>query len=434
MALTSNLTTPPPPTKLHRDGFVQIRVSGPPYQMGLQHGELLRDEIRDLLDAVYHHVLYGQAGVIGWGMRRAVRTVTTMLESQIPARYRTEMEGIARGANLRYRDVLLISCFDDVLANLRLLGALFGRLGCSAFALTPERTGGALLCGRNLDYFVPSAAGDDVWAATQYMKEHVAVVEHHPADGHAFVSIGWPGFVGGVTAMSERGMVTSALTVLTLRDRPVATPSSILFRRIVEETSTLHDALGLLRRARRSQGNNLLLGSAEEEDATVVEFTPSRLAVRRPHDGWIATTNHFNHPSMVGHHAPSVFQSTTERLARLSDLCANEPDPAERPESLTRFLLDVQRLSADSTEYCTVWNPCTIYSTVFAPAEGRLWVRVSDQPDRTFQEIRIGGPGRECMGTTPTSGRPGAPTGQPFPVRTDVAVSRISDRWSRPGT
>src|SRR4051794_12320477 len=32
-----------------RDGFIQIRVAGAPYEMGLQHGELLHAEIRDLI-------------------------------------------------------------------------------------------------------------------------------------------------------------------------------------------------------------------------------------------------------------------------------------------------------------------------------------------------------------------------------------------------
>src|SRR5690242_14321193 len=35
-------------TRRQRDGFFQLRVSGSPYEMGLQHGELLKDEIREL--------------------------------------------------------------------------------------------------------------------------------------------------------------------------------------------------------------------------------------------------------------------------------------------------------------------------------------------------------------------------------------------------
>src|SRR5438552_2274053 len=154
------LDLPAGSTRRQRDGFLQLRVSGSPYEMGLQHVELLTDEIRELLAAVRHHVLYGQPGIIGWGLRRAMRMVVQLMVTHTPARYRREIAGIARAADVSYRDLLMLNCFDDVLANLRLLAAMFGRLGCSAFALTGERTAsGELLCGRNLDYFVMSARG-----------------------------------------------------------------------------------------------------------------------------------------------------------------------------------------------------------------------------------------------------------------------------------
>src|SRR5438094_799397 len=163
------------------DGFAQITVTGPPYEMGVQHGEQLRDEIRSLIDAVYHHVLYGQPGIVGWGLRRGARTMTRTMEPFIPSRYRDEMVGVARAAGVSYRDVLLVNCFDDVLANLRIIAALFGRLGCSAFAA--NASSGAetdLIPGRKLDYFVNSAAGEADWAATNHMTQRVVVVSHRP--------------------------------------------------------------------------------------------------------------------------------------------------------------------------------------------------------------------------------------------------------------
>jgi hypothetical protein len=360
--------------------------------MGLQHGEMLRDEIRAMLWAISHHVLYGQPGIIGWGMRRAVRTVALTMTAHTPLRYRREIAGIARAADVSYRDLLLLNCFDDVLANLRLLGALFGRLGCSVFAITPERSDeqGELVCGRNLDYFVSSAVGDDTWAATQHLKEHLAVVEYQPEDRASFVSVGWPGFIGAATAMSEHGMVISSLTVATLRNLALATPATFVYRRIMEESTTLADAIAVVQRTRRSQGNNVLIGSAAEGDAVVVEYTPWRLAIRRPQDGWVAATNHFNHPDMVRYHANLIRMSSRERLARLGELCGDCAGTAEGAEILGQFLLDQECHNPDSNDYCTVLNPCTIYSTLFAPAQGRLWVRAADRPDRTFQEVALG--------------------------------------------
>jgi hypothetical protein len=376
---------------IERSGFVQARVGGTPLEMGLQHGEILRQHIRDLLDAMYHHVLFGTPGAMGWGIRQAVRTVSRVMAPQIPLRYRQEMAGIAHAANVPYGDILLVNCFDDVLANLRLLGALFGRLGCSTFALLPDRTEDEeLICGRNLDYFVESAAGDDPWAATRFLRDNVAVVEFAPVDRASFVGVGWPGFVGTVTGMSARQMVVGSMVVATPRTWPLATPAPFLYRRIMEETGTLDGAIDLLRRAKRSQGNNVLVGSGREGTAAIVEFTPSRVAVRGPNDGWIFSTNHFNHPSMRHFHGRFAHHNSLERYDRLDAMCGATADAPATVESASRFLADLERAKPEDDAYCSVWNPCTLYSTMFAPARGKLWVRAADRPDRPFEEVTLG--------------------------------------------
>jgi hypothetical protein len=372
---------------IRRNGFVHARIGGAPYQLGLQHGEILRDEVRSLLDAVYHHVLYGQPGIVGWGIRRLVRTTARMMAPYIPLRYRAEMAGIAHAADVPHADIVLINCFDDVLANLRLLGSLFGRIGCSTVALLPEQTAeGELICGRNLDYFVESAQGDDPWAATTYLKEHVAVIEVEPQHAIGFTTVGWPGFVGTVTAMSHQQMVVGSMTVATDRNWAFATPAPFLYRRIVEETTTLDGAVDLLARAKRTQGNNVLIGSGAEGAAVAVELTPWRLAVRRAANGWVAATNHFNHPTMTGFHGRYPIHNSAERLTRLGQLCAEPALGQTGRERAIDLLTDVVR-RVDTNDYGLVWNPCTVYSTVFAPARGRLWVRTADQPGRTFEEV-----------------------------------------------
>jgi hypothetical protein len=300
------------------------------------------------------------------------------------------MAGIAHAANVPYPDILLINCFDDVLANLRLLGALFGRLGCSTFALLPDRTDGEeLICGRNLDYFVESAVGDDPWAATKFMRDNVAVVEFAPADRASFVSVGWPGFVGTVTAMSARQTVVASTTVATPNTWMLATPAPFLYRRMVEEASTLDGAIDVLRRGKRSQGNNVLVGSGSEGTAAVLEFTPSRVAVRCPEDGWVFATNHFNDPSMKQFHGRFAHHNSLERYERLDDLCRGTAEAPASVEGAGRFLADLERPKPEDDAYCSVWNPCTLYSTVFAPTRGKLWVRAADRPDRPFEEVTI---------------------------------------------
>jgi hypothetical protein len=381
-----------PIARLERhDGFVAGSVAGTPRQLGEQHGEMLRAEIRAMLAALNHHVIYGQPGVYGKGLRAGAFGAARLMERRIAPHYKEEMRALARAADVPYREILLLNCVDDVLANLAQLGELYGRLACSAFAATGEQTAdGQLLAGRNLDYFVPSAAGEDVWAATNYMKEHVVAVHYTPAGGHSFLSVGWPGFIGVATGMSEPGLCIGSLTVATRRNWPFARPATFIYRDILQDTTNLADAVDLLRRSPRAQGNNVLIGSGPEADARVVEFTPWRLSIREPVAGWIATTNHYVAPEMVRFHSQGVVFSSGERIGRLDDMRAAAPlsGVTQAGEMLTDQGLRVP----EANEYCGVFNPCTIYSVVFAPGKKELWVRVADRPDRTFERLGFGAP------------------------------------------
>lgn len=374
---------------ISRDGFVQARVGGTPEQMGEQHGEALRDEIRGMLDALNHHVIYGQRGVYGLGIRVGAFGAAHLMERRVSSKYRREMRALARAADVPYREILLLNCVDDVLANLAQLGELYGRLGCSAFAATGPRTAdGELLCGRNLDYFIISAAGEDAWAATNYIRKHVVAVEYAPDHAQPFVSIGWPGFIGVATGMNAQGLCLGSLTVSTHHNWPLATPATFIYRDMLQRTATLPDAMDLLLRSPRAQGNNVLLGSGTEADARVVEFTPWNLTVRTPEGGWICTTNHFLSDQMVGFNGQGVVFSSGERLARLDELCAAGTLADSRAAGI--ILTDTALRVPEATEYCGVFNPCTIYSVVFAPRRGELWVRVADLPERQFERIAFG--------------------------------------------
>lgn len=376
-----------------RDGFLHIRVGGSPEEMGLQQGELLRHEIRDLIGQVHRHVLYGQPGVIGWGIRQAARSAAAIMNAHVPERYRQEMKGIARAADVSYGDIVLVNCFDDILANLRLLGAMFGRLGCSVLALGPERTAmKRLLCGRNLDYFVAGSVADDAWAATNYMKEHLVATEYAPRDRFSFIGVGWPGLVGSFTGLSESSVAVASLSVRTIVNRPLATPAPFLYRQILEEATSLNQAVAFLRRAPRTQANNVLVASGREGSAAVVEYTPWRIAVRGLQDGWLVATNHFSHPAMLGRNPRQRYESSWDRSARLGELC-NQRGVDVGPEDIRDFMMDTHLRRPDATEYCRVFNPCTVLSSLLVPEEGRLWVRATDRPDRQFDELRLSASG-----------------------------------------
>src|SRR5437867_2518862 len=128
------LPSAPQPGRHQREGFPHITVAGSPEEMGAQHGELLRPEIQDILAAFSHHILNGKRGILGRLAQPSFRALARLLESRIKSHYRREMAALARAADVSYRDVLLLNCLDDILANLRLPGDIFARWACSGFA------------------------------------------------------------------------------------------------------------------------------------------------------------------------------------------------------------------------------------------------------------------------------------------------------------
>jgi isopenicillin-N N-acyltransferase-like protein len=375
----------------HHPGFTLIHVSGGPYERGLQHGRLLREGVRRLRDVFYHDVVYYHGRAFGLALQSVMLPILLTMRRHIPRPLRLEMRGVADGAGVRYWDVLTFNCFDDLLHSLWLIPGAAARLpfigqrfACSSYALLARRTvNGQLLHGRNLDYEVVGCLAAE-GAVPRALMQNVVVVEAHPDRGHAFLSVSWPGVIGVVTSINDAGLSLACLTSTVSGETPNGVPLPLLYRHISEHASTLDEAERMIRAARLTIGNNLLVASADEDDARVFELSPRFVATRRPLDGVLTTTNHFLHEAMAAHQNGWIAPNSIDRHTRLTDLCASG---ACTPEQATGFLRDTQTLAPDGSLWSCLENPGTIYSTLAEPGSGRLWVRTNDKPDRQFVEL-----------------------------------------------
>jgi hypothetical protein len=373
------------------DGFVVVRLRGEPYELGLQHGVALRSEVWSLWRACERLILNARGPRYGWGLRRALIGVARIMERHVPLALRQEMRGVADGSGLAYGNVLLLNCFDDLMNNLRVFDRLAGRLACSAFAAVGARAGdGTVVAGRNLDYWFRSDFAAAGYEPTAQLQRHVVVLVYEPAQGQPFVSVGWPGLVNVVTAQNAAGLALACLTSPAWSERPWGTPMPFLYRYVAQYLTNLAAAEAYLRAARRTIGNNLLVASGAERDARVFELTARQIAARAPRDGVVATTNQFQVPALVAEQVGLVTHSSPQRLARLDALLADgRLDVAEA----MAVVGDQQCLDPEHQEciWSRVLNAGTIYSAVFEPGAGRLWVRAGDRDRRRFQPIAVPG-------------------------------------------
>jgi hypothetical protein len=158
----------------------------------------------------------------------------------------------------------------------------------------------------------------------------------------------------------------------------------MLYRLIMQYAGSLGEAERIIRRAKLTIGNNLLLASGAEDDARVFELAPGCVAVRRPRDGVAVTTNHFLHEEMAPRQGGWVVQNSLDRCSRLGSLCEAS---GVSPERAAEFLRDGVSLAPDGNTWSCLENPGTILSTVAEPASGRVWVRVNGRPERRFVEL-----------------------------------------------
>jgi isopenicillin-N N-acyltransferase like protein len=187
----------------------------------------------------------------------------------------------------------LLSAFTQLGVNreMGLLGNLLpdvyrGGFACSSIVVDAgHSTTGGPLFGRNLDFYTLDMLG-----------KCSLVTVHRPKDKHAFVSIGFPGMFGCLSGMNDAGVALAVHEVFVSRDggslfNPKGEPYTFLFRRILEECSTVAEAEKLLRAAPRT--TLLSLSVCDPKTEKVFEVTPKNVADRGAVDGILPCTNHF---------------------------------------------------------------------------------------------------------------------------------------------
>ncbi|MCC7367719.1 MAG: hypothetical protein IT306_04820 [Chloroflexi bacterium] len=402
------------PSVVEHDGLLLVELSGEPYARGWQHGMALGERVRHLRSRLVDDIVFGKGLAMGAGFLGILYGILARMHPNIPRELREEMRGLADGARVPYRDILLLNCFDDVLHSLiqlnpmlapllhhRFVKPVLGWLGapptpapvavggfaCSSFVLAGEASAtGGPIHGRNLDYMVHDDFLDPDGIVPCELRQNVVAFVVRPARGKAFVSVAWPGFVGLVTAMNGDGISLACLTSTVSQETANGTPLLMLYRLLAQYAGSLDEAEWLLRGARRTIGNNLTVASAAANDGRLFEFSMEQVRATSMQAGRLFATNHFQHDEMMTLQEGWVVPSSQHRLLRLGEWFGAGGHG-----------IDVAREAL--TDTCPprgaieVWdcleNPGTVYSSIAEPATGQLWVRANDRADREWVHLDL---------------------------------------------
>lgn len=314
------------------DGTKVLFLKGTPEDMGRQHGVLMKKEVRDLVDRVLYGVGVGSSFDKGRWFFGEIESCQARIGRFIDARYLREMDALAAAAGVEREEARLANFFPEL-------------FHCSGFSIFGDATvGGRMYHGRVLDYM--KGVG---------LEQNATVMVFQPDIGHAWVNVGYAGFVGSVTAMNARH-----ISIGEMGGRGEGNwdgkPMAQLMREVMENAGTLDQAVEIMRRGPRTCEYYYVISDAKSKRAVGIAATPTKFEVVLPN---------MAHPLLPHPIKDAVLMSAGDRYEELA----------------RRVKAGFGRFDADRARDLMTRPVCmdsNIHSVLFAPDTLDFWVANAD--------------------------------------------------------
>lgn len=357
---------------LNHYGFWEAKISGSPIRRGATYGVLCSDLLKyqeDVFVKQIHEIVPSEWWVEF--LHKLIIIFNRNMAKHIPEEYREEIYAMSLSCTDNYNSYGLPYVRQLNYHAAHDIGHAMQEymlVGCSSFAVWGEESETEdLLVGRNFDFYV----GDD------FAKNKV-VLFVEPASGYRFASISWPGMMGVLSGLNEKGLTVTINASKGAMPISSAMPISLLARQILQYASTIEEAYSIARQFETFVSESLLIGSAIDGYAAIIEKSPEKMALYKSPASRIVCTNHYqselfcmdeyNRENIATSDSPDRYRRLNELLTQYSPVC---PDEAV---DILRDRYGVGNVDIGLSNEKSVNQFIAHHSVIFQPQELRLWV------------------------------------------------------------
>jgi isopenicillin-N N-acyltransferase like protein len=258
---------------VHIGGLPVLTVAGTPEEIGEQYGVLAIKNAPGI-DALLANFLRDTKQEEAF---EGIKVLSKSLKKNLPKDHLVEMDAAAKAAG-REPELLY---FSNTVYDLS------SGMGCSTVIVEPGRSAtGNTIFARNFD-----------WMNSKGIDRHTLVVVWKPTGKKAFATITISPLSGCISGMNEDGLAVTINEIHLKQSKDKSTfnwkgtPTLALYRRVLEECSTVAEAEALLRKAERTSTS--CMTACDATGGAVFEITPKTIVVRKAKNDVCCCTNHF---------------------------------------------------------------------------------------------------------------------------------------------
>ncbi len=366
--------------RLNADGLWEMKVSGTPFERGEAIGKLVPDLVRNqekvfadklfemIPNAHYRDFLCYLITIFN---RRLGRSVPKEYRQEIKAMSTVCTDELAKFGDPYERQMQYHSAHDigHVMQDYMLVG-------CTSFAVWgSESSDSSLLVGRNFDFYM----GED-------FARNKLVLFEKPDTGYAFVSVTWPGMLGVLSGMNTEGLTVTINASKLETPKMSATPISILTKKILQYASTIEEAWQIAGEYRTFVSESILVSSAKDGRAAIIEKTPSEMALYDPAAAdknvqRVVCANHYQSSKFWDNPVNQENIKMTDSMVRFRRV-EHLLDSLGKidPERAAFILRDTRGVDGEPIGYCnelSVNQMLAMHSVIFKPEQRKIWVSTS---------------------------------------------------------